>query len=98
MRTSPSIQIDDDRLVQYLDELAQCGAESGGCYRPLYGMAWTEACIIVTSWIESAGLEAHSDAVGNLWGRLDGTGKSRKAVITGSHIDGFRFFGLGAKP
>src|SRR6059036_3955912 len=39
--------------------------------------------------MKKAGLEARRDAVGNLWGRADGTDKG-KSIVTGSHIDTVR--------
>ena len=38
-----------------------------------YSPEWVEAQNQVTEWLEDAGLEARSDAVGNVWGRLEGT-------------------------
>ena len=84
------MQIDADLLIHYLDELAACGAEpAGGCYRPLYGAPWAEACGKVERWIVQAGMASRRDAVGNLWGRLDGTDSGR-SIATGSHIDTVR--------
>src|SRR5437879_7915843 len=40
--------------------------------------------------MKDAGLETRRDAVGNLWGRIEGTGKS---IVTGSHIDTVRHGG-----
>ena len=77
-------------LEQRLDELYQIGAEpGGGVYRPLYGTAWAEAGDCVERWMKKAGLEARRDAVGNIWGRANGTDKA-KAIVTGSHIDTVR--------
>ncbi len=84
--------MDEALLLQYLDELAACGAEpGGGCYRPLYSAVWATACEKVKRWMADAGLAVRRDAVGNLWGRLAGTGGSDgKAIVTGSHIDTVR--------
>ncbi len=77
-------------LAQYLDELAAIGAEpAGGCFRPLYGAAWAEACERASAWMTQAGLAVRRDAVGNLWGRLEGR-DGGKVVVTGSHIDTVR--------
>ncbi len=84
------MQIDADLLIHYLDELAACGAEpAGGCYRPLYSAPWAEACGKVERWIVQAGMAPRRDAVGNLWGRLDGTDSGR-SITAGSHIDTVR--------
>ena len=80
-------------LERWLDELYKIGAEpGGGAYRPLYGTAWAEAGDCVERWMKKAGLETRRDAVGNLWGRLDGTEKG-KVIVTGSHIDTVRHGG-----
>src|SRR5205823_3350546 len=80
--------IDLALLESRLDELYTIGAESeGGTYRPLYSAAWATAVERVERWLKGAGLETHRDAVGNVWGRAAGDGKS---IVTGSHIDTVR--------
>ena len=87
------MRIDGALLEQRLDELYKIGTEpGGGAYRPLYGTAWAEAGDCIERWMKKAGLEARRDAVGNLWGRLDGT-KKGKVIVTGSHIDTVRHGG-----
>ncbi len=82
--------IDRALLERRLDELYAIGAEpDGGAYRPLYGSAWATAVDRVERWLKDAGLETRRDAVGNLWGRAEGTDKG-KSVVTGSHIDTVR--------
>src|SRR3989442_4474323 len=67
------------------------GAEpDGGTFGPLYGGAWAAAGERVERWMREGGLTTRRDAVGNLWGRADGEGKS---IITGSHIDTVRHGG-----
>jgi len=82
------MRIDGALLARRLDELYAIGAEpEGGTYRPLYGTAWAAAGERVERWMKDAGLRTRRDAVGNLWGRADGKGKS---IVTGSHIDTVR--------
>jgi allantoate deiminase len=74
-------------LARRLDELYAIGAEpGGGTYRPLYSPPWAAAVELVETWLKDAGLATRRDAVGNLWGRAEGTDKG-KAIVTGSHID-----------
>ena len=80
-----TIQIDEASLHRRLDELYAVGD-----YRPLYGHAWATACRLVEGWMKDAGLAVRHDAVGNMWGRVEGTGK---AIVTGSHIDTVRHGG-----
>jgi len=83
--------IDGALLERRLDELYAIGAEpDGGTFRPLYGDAWVAAGQLVERWMKDAGLETRRDAVGNLWGRVGGSGK---AIVTGSHIDTVRHGG-----
>ena len=83
-------RIDGSPLEQRLDELYAIGAQpDGGTYRPLYGDAWAEAGTRVARWFTDAGLETRRDAVGNLWGRAEGS-EQGKAIVTGSHIDTVR--------
>lgn len=79
-----------ETLHQRLDELYAIGAlPEGGTYRPLYSRAWAAAVERVEHWLKDAGLKTHHDAVGNLWGRMEGTEKG-KSIVTGSHIDTVR--------
>jgi allantoate deiminase len=84
------VHIDEVLLRRYLDELYAIGAEpGGGAYRPLYSEPWALACDLVAGWMQEAGLAVRRDAVGNIWGRLEGK-DGGKAVVTGSHIDTVR--------
>jgi len=92
------MRIDAALLERQLDELYAIGADpggGGGAYRPLYGDAWAAACDQVERWMKETGLAVRRDAVGNIWGRIDGSGGSGggKAVVTGSHIDTVRHGG-----
>src|SRR5882672_5431453 len=85
------MRIDAALIERRLDELYAIGAEpDGGAYRPLYGAAWAAAGERVERWMKDAGLKTYRDAVGNIWGRAGGDGKS---IVTGSHIDTVRHGG-----
>jgi len=82
--------IDRALLERRLDELYAIGAlPDGGTYRGLYDDAWATAVERVERWLKDAGLKTRRDAVGNLWGRVEGTDKG-KSIVTGSHIDTVR--------
>src|SRR2546422_7813755 len=86
------MRIDGGLVGRGLDELYAIGAGpdgGGGTYRPLYGPAWAAAGERVERWMKDAGLETRHDAVGNIWGRAEGT-KQGKSIVTGSHIDTVR--------
>jgi allantoate deiminase len=82
--------IDRVLLERRLDELYAIGGEpDGGTYRPLYSAEWATAVERVERWLKDAGLTVRRDAVGNVWGRAEGTNKG-KSIVTGSHIDTVR--------
>src|SRR2546422_346238 len=84
------MRIDVALVERRLDELYAIGAEpEGGTYRPLYSAAWATAVERVERWLKDAGLKVRRDAVGNLWGRVEGA-DGGKSVVTGSHIDTVR--------
>ncbi len=84
------VEIDERRLLRRLDELAQRGAlPGGGIYRALYTPSWVAATELVQGWMKEAGLLARRDAVGNVWGRIEGA-RGGRAIVTGSHIDTVR--------
>jgi len=77
------LPIDVELLARRLDELYAIGD------RGLYDSAWATALDRVERWMKDAGLKTRRDAVGNLWGRAEGTDKG-KSIVTGSHIDTVR--------
>ena len=84
------VEIDQRRLLRRLDDLSQRGAlPTGGIHRALYTQAWTSAMELVTAWLKEAGILVRRDAVGNLWGRVEGS-RGGRAIVTGSHIDTVR--------
>ncbi|HKY51349.1 MAG TPA: hydantoinase/carbamoylase family amidase [Candidatus Limnocylindria bacterium] len=90
MKTAEAIAIDERRLLRRLDELAQRGAlPGGGLYRALYTPAWVSATELVSGWMKEAGLLVRRDAVGNVWGRVEGS-RGGRAIVSGSHIDTVR--------
>src|SRR5436190_4175988 len=90
MATRDLVEIDERRLLRRLDDLAQRGAlAQGGIYRPLYSSAWSSAMELVQAWMKDAGLLIRRDAVGNVWGRMEGS-RGGRVIATGSHIDTVR--------
>lgn len=78
-------------LQAWIDCLASIGATGhGGVYRGAYTPAELEAHAVVAGWMRAAGLRTWRDAVGNLWGRVDGTAPDAPAVVLGSHLDSVR--------
>jgi allantoate deiminase len=81
------IPVDAALVERYVFDLARFGASDGtGVRRPQYGPEWVQAQDRVAAWCADAGLAVRRDAVGSVWGRLDGTAGG-KTIVSGSHID-----------
>src|SRR5881397_1591832 len=88
--THDLVEIDERRLLRRLDDLAQRGVlPHGVIYRPLYSPPWSTAMDLVTIWMKEAGLLTRRDAVGNVWGRIEGS-RGGRVIATGSHLDTVR--------
>ncbi|MBL1228407.1 allantoate deiminase [Enterococcus sp. BWB1-3] len=71
-----------------IDALSQIGNDpTGGMTRLLYTDSWKQAQEFIQEKLQTAGLSTHFDAVGNLFGRLEGTMYPEETVMSGSHID-----------
>jgi allantoate deiminase len=90
VKTAELVEIDERRVLRRLDELAQRGAlPGGGIYRALYTPAWVAGAELVHGWMHDGGLLVRRDAVGNVWGRVEGS-RGGRAIVTGSHLDTVR--------
>src|SRR4051794_40008727 len=72
------------RVLARADDLAGFTEEPGRITRPLASRSLAAAMARVRSWMEAAGLETRSDALGNLAGRRGGDGPP---LLIGSHLD-----------
>lgn len=85
-----ALPIDAAELQARIDQLGSIGTHpEGGLYRALYDDGWVEAMALLRTWLDELGMTTRFDAVGNLWGRLDGS-VGGDAVVTGSHVDTVR--------
>jgi allantoate deiminase len=81
------VDVDGGLLERQVLELARHGAHGEtGVWRTAYSPEWVAAQEQVAAWFADAGLEVRRDAVGNVWGRLEG-GRAGGVVASGSHID-----------
>lgn len=81
------IRIDPDFIERCVVDLAAFGATGEtGVSRTVYSPEWIGATQCFSSWYSEAGLTVHHDAVGNVWGRLEGS-HGGKSIVSGSHID-----------
>jgi len=60
---------------------------AGGITREVYTPTYAAALERVAEWMREAGLRTRLDAVGNLYGRREGSDPGAPAVLTGSHVD-----------
>jgi len=83
-----SIQVNEQEIENWIKWLSEYGqSEDGGVTRLLYDEKWAEAQSALKVRMEQIGLSAQFDGVGNLFGKLEGTDKTAKPILTGSHID-----------
>jgi len=76
-----------DETAGRLDWLGEFGKDpEGGVSRLLYTKEWVEGQHALKQWMESEGLDARFDEVGNLYGTLKGKNPN-ETVLTGSHVD-----------
>ncbi|WP_261306268.1 M20 family metallo-hydrolase [Paenibacillus andongensis] len=77
-----------DQMLDVLEWLSSYGADpAGGVSRLLYTQPWLQAQQALTRKMQELGLETGFDAVGNVFGKLQGNNLVMKSVLTGSHVD-----------
>ncbi|WP_336801018.1 Zn-dependent hydrolase [Kaistia sp. MMO-174] len=87
MAQDVQIHIDPELVERYIMEMGRFGAYAGtGVWRTVYSPEWVQATDQYAAWCEEAGLAVTRDAVGNVWGRLQGSGPGG-SIVSGSHID-----------
>jgi allantoate deiminase len=80
------LTIEPAEMQSLIETLGRIGEQpGGGIIRHVYDPAWRAALDQLSTWMGEAGLEVRRDAVGNLFGRLEGD--SPRTVLTGSHVD-----------
>lgn len=88
MSTAKKPMVNARRLLDNLTALAEIGATpEGGVHRVAFSPDDMRARAWVAGQMEQAGLEVHTDAVGNTIGRLPGTEPGLKPLALGSHTD-----------
>lgn len=85
-----TIEIDREQVGRYIRDLARHGAYGEtGVWRTVYSPEWVAATDEIEGWMRAVGLTVRRDAVGNVWGRAEGS-TGGNAIVTGSHIDSQR--------
>jgi allantoate deiminase len=86
------LRVEPVEMKHLVETLGAIGEQpDGGIIRHVYDPAWVAARQQLADWMRDAGLAVREDAVGNLFGRLEGD--SPRTVMTGSHIDTVRLGG-----
>lgn len=84
---TPRIEVDRALVESCVMTLGRIGAVGEtGVKRTVYSPEWVEATALYARWCGEAGLAVRRDAVGNVWGRLEGSGGGA-SIASGSHID-----------
>lgn len=84
---TPTIHINQERLIQRLEQLARIGAvEGGGVSRLTFTDADKEGRDQLVAWMQELGLIVRIDRVGNIFGIRRGE-TDQPPVMFGSHID-----------
>src|SRR5919109_810241 len=80
------LTIDPTEMRHLVETLGVIGEQpGGGIIRHVYDDAWSAARGALMDAMRDAGLDVREDAVGNLFGRIEG--ESPRTILTGSHID-----------
>lgn len=75
-------------LEEYINWISSFGKDAlGGITRLLYTDSWLQAQKALKVKFEELGMQANFDEVGNLSGRVEGTGYAEETIATGSHVD-----------
>lgn len=85
--TPPLLKAPALEMLALLEELAAFSAPGPGVTRLLYTPEWSRAQHFLQERMAELGLEVHTDSVGNVFGRLNGSVFKDKVILTGSHMD-----------
>jgi allantoate deiminase len=90
--TTTDLTVQPAEMQRLVETLGAIGEQpGGGIIRHVYDPAWAAARRQLADWMREAGLAVREDAVGNLFGRIEGD--SPRTILTGSHIDTVRLGG-----
>jgi allantoate deiminase len=78
------------RLMERIEQLADCSEEEGRLTRRSYTPAMRRAHELVAEWMRAAGMSVHEDSIGNLVGNYPADRSAAKVFMIGSHLDSVR--------
>lgn len=82
------LTFDPQYIQESIDWLSSISEKDGkGTTRLLYSETWSQAQNELKERLEGLGMTCHFDAIGNLFGTIEGTDGTGETVATGSHID-----------
>jgi beta-ureidopropionase / N-carbamoyl-L-amino-acid hydrolase len=82
------VAINKRRLMRDLNAVSRIGIGSRGAVtRLVFSIKELRSRQLLIHLMRRAGLKIHIDAIGNIFGRLQGTDPSAPAVLAGSHLD-----------
>jgi N-carbamoyl-L-amino-acid hydrolase len=82
------ISINKRRLMRDLNAIGRIGLGSRGAVtRLVFSVKELRSRQVLIHLMRQAGLKIHIDAIGNIFGRLDGPNPRAPAVLAGSHLD-----------
>ena len=79
-----------DEIVGRINELAAISETPGHLARIFLTKEHRAAADLILSWMQSAGMRAHLDAIGNVCGRYEGERPGLPCLMLGSHYDTVR--------
>ena len=88
--SGPSIQpaINQRRLMRDLNAIGRIGiGDRGGVTRLVFSIKELRSRQVLIHLMRQAGLKVHIDAIGNIFGRLEGRHAKAPAELSGSHLD-----------
>jgi N-carbamoyl-L-amino-acid hydrolase len=85
--TAAPLHVNGARLNGWLAKLDAIGRTPGGINRVAYSDADLAGRAFTLDLFREAGLDPRIDTAGNIFGRLDGTDRSLKPILIGSHVD-----------
>ncbi len=83
----PPLRVDGGRLNGWLAAFDAIGRTPGGINRVAYSAADLAGRAFTLDLFTQAGLAPRLDAVGNIYGRLEGSDSSLAPILIGSHVD-----------
>ncbi|MCF7935888.1 MAG: M20 family metallo-hydrolase [Synergistales bacterium] len=87
--------INRERFLERLYRQGEIGWREGeGLFRAAYSGVYNEARDYIEKAMREAGLTTRTDAVGNLFGRLEGSDPESPALLVGSHLDAVKAGGI----